>query len=279
MNIPEAIEAGLFVQFVYGSWNSSGQTTNLDGAEVVSGPNTPVIAGKSYKVLKTIYSNDLATDISPNRPLVEGYKTIGIVAVDRANPQSLVIAVRGTEGIWEWLQDIKFLQIPFANVAGAGLTEDGFTDMYYSFSFTPGNSNTFVKDLLAMIPSGSTVTVVGHSLGSALSTLLALDISAHSSLNVISYTYASPRVGDLTFQTLFNHIVPNTYRIDNRLDIVPKTPPPLFYYHVGDDTELIPPVTVKFDLACEHNTATYFNMLATLLGRGDAYPIPAGCLM
>ena len=39
--------------------------------------------------------------------------------------------------------------------------------------------------------------------------------------------------------TSINHIVPNAYRVGNRLDVVPKVPPPLMYFHVGDETELL----------------------------------------
>jgi triacylglycerol lipase len=122
------------------------------------------------------------------------------------------------------------------------------------------------------------LTVAGHSLGAAIATLLALDLSVNSSLPVGLYTLASPRVGDLTFSHLFNHVVPNAYRIDNRFDVVPKTPPPLFYFHVGDETELLPCPTMKLELTCEHYLSSYLNMLATQSHQQAAYPIEPGCL-
>ncbi|HUN83801.1 MAG TPA: hypothetical protein VMU48_05445 [Terracidiphilus sp.] len=279
MNVQAAINAGLFVQFVYNNWNGPSQSTSLDGRAVVNPAGQPVIPGKNYVVLKTIYSNDLATDINPQKPLTEGYKTIGVVAQNGADATDVFIAVRGTEGIWEWLQDFKFLPRPFPNVAGSGVTEDGFTDMYLSFSFTPAPSGTFMKDLAALLPSNAVVTIAGHSLGSALATLLALDLAANTKLSTSLYTLASPRVGDLIFHNLFNHVVPNAYRIANRLDVVPQTPAPPLYFHVGDDTELIPPGTLKHDLGCEHSIDSYFNMLSTLMGQPSAYPIDSNCLM
>jgi len=277
MNVQAAINAGLFVQFVYNNWNGPTQSTSLDGRAVVNPAGQPVIPGKNYVVLKTIYSNDLATDINPQRPLAEGYKTIGIVARNTADPSDVFIAVRGTEGIWEWLQDFKFLPRPFPNVAGSGLTEDGFTDMYLSFSLTPGPTGTFMKDLAALLPSNAVVTISGHSLGSSLATLLALDLAANTKLSVSLYTLASPRVGDLGFYNLFNHVVPNTYRIANRLDVVPQTPAPPLYFHVGDETELIPPGTLRYDLGCEHSIQSYLNMLAVLISQSGAYPIDSNC--
>ena len=273
MNVQAAINAGLFVQFVYNNWNVSSQATDLDGREVVTTAGLPVIPGKSYKVLKTIYSNDLATDINPQRPAVEGFKTIGIVAQNEADDADIFIAVRGTENIWEWIQDFKFLPRPFPNVSGSGLTEDGFTDMYLSFSLTPGPSTTFMKDIKALLLTNAMVTVTGHSLGAALATLFAMDMAANSNFPLSVYTLASPRVGDLSFHNLFDHIVPNAFRVANRLDIVPKTPPPLFYFHVGDETELVPNKMMKFDLLCEHHLTSYFNMLAALIGQQGTYPI------
>lgn len=275
MNIQSAINAGLFVQFVADKWNSSGSTTNLDNQAVVSPTGAPVVAGKSYTVKKTIYACDLATVIDPRK----GWVTIGIVAINDADPNDVVVAIRGTLTVWEWLQDAKFLYKPFTNIPSAPLTEDGFTDMYQSFSFAPEEEHeSFLTDLTGLFPSTATVTIAGHSLGAALATLFALDLAVHSALTLALYTLASPRVGDLSFSQLFNHTVPNAFRIANRLDIVPKVPPPIMYIHVGDETELIPSRSLKFDLACEHHLTSYFNMLGALLGQQDAYPIQPDCL-
>jgi hypothetical protein len=263
VNVQAAINAGLFIQFVYDKWNSVSQATDLNGQPVLTAAGAPVISGKSYKVLSTIYANDLATMLNPARPQLEGYKTIGIVAANEADPTDVYLAVRGTENIWEWLQDLNFLQRPFPNVSGAGLTT---------------GAGSFVKNVVNLLPSNAMVTVTGHSLGAAIATLLALDLSVNSSLPVGLYTLASPRVGDLTFSHLVNHVVPNAYRIDNRFDVVPKTPPPLFYFHVGDETELLPSSTMKLELTCEHYLSSYLNMLATQIHQQAAYPIESSCL-
>lgn len=279
MNIQSAINAGLFVQFVATQWNVGSDTNNLDGKPVLDTNNNPVIPGKSYTVKKTLYACDLATDINSTRPGDQGWKTMGIVAINDADPNDVFVAIRGTLTVWEWLQDAKFLLRPFGRVTGGGLTEDGFTDMYYSMSFTAGNCDgDFIKDLTALFPSTATVTVAGHSLGAAVATLLAFDLAANTSFVPSLYTLASPRVGDLTFSHVFNHVVQNSFRVANRLDVVPKVPPPLMYFHVGDETELVPPMALKFDLGCEHHLTSYFNMLGKLSGQDAAYPIQANCL-
>jgi hypothetical protein len=278
MNNAAAIHAGLFVSFVYARWNSVSATTSLDNMRVqdLSGANLG-----TYQVLKTIYANDLITDFDLDNPGSKGWVTIGVVAANSLTPAEItdvVLAIRGTEGIWEWVQDAKFLPKPFPNTPGGGLTEDGFTDMYQSFSFEAGTCDkNFATDLLKMIPSGARVTVCGHSLGAALATLLAFDMGVRSTLPIVLYTLASPRVGDLTFSHLFNHVVPNAYRVANRLDIVPKVPPPLMYVHVGDETELVPGKDMKFDLGCEHDLMSYFHMLAALDGDAVEYPLKPTC--
>jgi len=279
VNIQSAINAGLFVEFVYENWNKPWQTTDLNGRPVLNTAGGPVIPGKNYTVLKTIYSNDLATDINPQKPQLQGFKTMGIVAQNDADPNDVFIAIRGTEGVWEWLQDVKFLPRPFPNVPGSGLTEDGFTVMYLSFSLTPGPSGgSFLAALSPLIPAGAKVTISGHSLGAALATLLALDMAVNTSIPLTLYTHASQRVGDLSFHNLFNHVVEDAFRVANRLDIVPKTPPPLFYFHVCDETELVPPSSLKFELGCEHSLRSYFNMLGALIGQQANYPLDPKCL-
>jgi hypothetical protein len=283
VTIQAAINAALFVQFVYDNWGTDALSIDLDGKPVVTSKGAPIIPGKTYTVLKTIYANDLATTLNPNRPILEGFKTIGIVAANDADPADIYVAVRGTSTVWEWIQDVNFFMKSFSNVSGSGLTEDGFTDMYQSFSFTAGVNQgpAFIKNLAAVITKSSPkacATIVGHSLGSSLATLLALDLSANTPVQNSLYTLASPRTGDLTFSHLFNHVVPNAYRIANRLDIVPKTPPPLLYWHVGDETELIPGSDLKFDLKCEHILTTYLHLLGALNGTQPLYPLDASCL-
>ena len=279
MNFQSAIHYGFFVQFVALNWNSAGSTTSLNGRKVVDPTGQPVIAGVSYTVRDTIYAYDLATDFALKRGMPPGWVTIGIVAVNDANASDIVIAIRGTANAWEWIQDAKFLLIPFKRVQGGGLSEDGFTDMYNSFSTVSGDTSVpFVERIAPTLPGTARITVAGHSLGAALATLAAFDFGSNTAFKLTLYTLASPRVGDLTFSHVFNHVVQDAYRVYNRLDIVPKLPPPLMYFHVGDETELIPPTTLKFDLGCEHHLSSYFDMLAAQCGTQAQFPIQADCL-
>jgi hypothetical protein len=129
------------------------------------------------------------------------------------------------------------------------------------------------------------VTVCGHSLGGALATLLGLDVAVNTIFkNPTVYTYASPRTGDSAFTAFYDHMVPNTIRVANRMDLVPKLPMPPLYDHVSTPSELnpvqmlpLPPkVLVKPTLACQHILDTYLYLLSLAAG-GEVIPLDPGC--
>lgn len=221
--------------------------------------------GRNYEIITSIYGNDLATDANRAR----GAQTVsyGFVAQDASG--GVVLALRGTEGILEWLHDAAFLQVPCPFLAGAGNSEDGFTAIYSSLSVDSGLANALVTGLagLAFKQAVTSVTVCGHSLGGALTSLLAMDMAANTKFKPAVYSYASPRVGDSLFANTYNALVPDTFRIANRLDIVPKLPlehplPPFpAYTHVNtlvplNSTAAFPP-QIAMTLRCEHILASY----------------------
>ena len=151
------------------------------------------VGGVAYTVVTTIYANDLATDMNPGR--CNRQVSIGLIC--QANGTGdVVIAIRGTEGIDEWIHDAEFLQVTCPFLPGAGHTEDGFTAMYNSLrtAVTPGSPA--VASALATLPfpqAVTSLTICGHSLGGAIVTLLALDVAANTQFkNPTVYTYASP---------------------------------------------------------------------------------------
>ncbi|MDI3313696.1 MAG: lipase family protein [Mycobacterium sp.] len=236
-------------------------------------------------VITTIYANDLATDINPSR----GEDDVSIGLICQANQAGdVVIAIRGTEGIWEWIHDFEFQQVPCPFLAGAGRTEDGFTAMYESLKTgTAPNSPPVVSALttLSFPRPVSSVTICGHSLGGALATLLALDVAANTGFSEPTvYSYGSPRVGDPRFASTFDKLVKNSYRIANRLDIIPALPPAPDYKHVLNPYELnpillLPPppkVLVKFTPGCEHSLVTYLHLLSRQSG-GPPIPLETRC--
>jgi hypothetical protein len=242
--------------------------------------------GTDYTVVTTVYANDLATDMNPARGA--DLVSIGLV-LQAAGTGDVVIALRGTEGILEWIHDAEFLQVPCPFLTGAGRTEDGFTAMYSSLRTGVAAGSPTVVGALATLPFTQPVgslTVCGHSLGGALATLLALDAAANSGFkDPTAYTYASPRTGDPLFASTYDQVVPLTFRIANRLDLVPKLPFPPFYEHVQALFDLnpvrllpLPPkVLVKPTLLCEHVLDTYLHLLSVVAG-GPVFPLDPTCV-
>ncbi|MGB0068359.1 MAG: lipase family protein [Isosphaeraceae bacterium] len=245
-----------------------------------------LIAGNTaYTVVTTIYANDLATDINPGR----GNKEVSIGFIcQAAGTGDVVIAIRGTEGIQEWINDAHFLLVTCPFLAGAGNTEDGFTAMYNSLRTGAAAGSPTVLNALATLPFAqpvSSVTICGHSLGGALVTLLALDLAANTNFkNPTVYSYGSPRTGDPLFVSTYNQVVKNSFRIANRLDLVPKLPFPPDYDHVLALQELnpiqlfpLPPkILVKLTFACEHSLDSYLYLLSVVSG-GPLLPLDPTC--
>src|ERR1700676_1348767 len=163
-------------------------------------------ANAAYQVVSSIFADDLATDMNPERGNAQ--VSIGLILQAQASGEA-VVAIRGTEGIREWIQDAKFLSVPCPFLAGAGNTDDGFTDMYNSMAIgTEAGAATVTSSLetLPWIKPVTSLTICGHSLGGALATMLALDVAANADPpfnNPMVYTYASPRTGDTSFVNMY----------------------------------------------------------------------------
>ena len=229
-----------------------------------------------YQLVNTIYGNDLATDINPIKDIVP----FGFIAKAPAPANDFVVAIRGTASIWEWVQDARYNKVtcPFAN--GAGQTEDGFTDVYMSMVCAANGSLPRLVDVLKALftaTPGATLTITGHSLGASLATLLALDVKENAGVAPSVVTFASPLVGDAQFTLTYNTEVPDTWRIANRVDLVPKVPPVFWGY---DEVNQLFPVNsfgkVKLVPACAHHLTTYLYLLSQL-GPGGNFPIDADC--
>jgi hypothetical protein len=258
-------------------------TYAIQPTDLVNRAGTAIdVGGTAYMIVTSIYANDLATEM--NLPRGTSIVSMGLILQSPAG--EVVIAIRGTEGIWEWVQDGRFLQVPCPFLAGAGNTEDGFTAMYQSMQTgTAAGSPTVVNALKTMVfpVAVSAVTICGHSLGGALATLSALDIAANTKYtDPTVYTFASPKTGNATFVAAYNHVVPDMYRVANRLDIVPNLPPaPLYSDVLGayelNPVQLLPPkILVNPSLACEHTLDSYLYLLS-LQTNGPVLPLDAGC--
>src|SRR4029077_1476984 len=109
-----------------------------------------------------------------------------------------------------------------ALVAGGAI--DGLDDLV-GFTSNGVSFPEFVDSRIA--PSGAEVFVAGHSLGGALTTVLApwlvYRLSQSNAHNVvIPYTYAAPTAGNAVFASFYTGLFQNSYRYHNVIDVVPK---------------------------------------------------------
>jgi len=268
------------------NWNTAVQYARLVQIAESVPPHAPYAPAEinqvqqaGYNFLETVYGDDLATDADPH---LGDVVTFGFLAVSPATKE-LVAVIRGTDTLLEWLHDAAYLMVPSPIAGSHGLTEDGFTAVYRSLRIGPGKGAAAAKDSIQSYLDARTaasVTVTGHSLGGALTTLLTLDVGLNTSCRTpTTYTYASPRTGDHAFAGCFNAAIASSYRIANRQDLVPKLPPilPLPYEHVNTQYELNPPPNaINPTIPCQHHLTTYLWLMGRLAGT-SAYPVDAGC--
>ena len=225
-------------------------------------------------------------------------KFYGIVVREIKNPDSRIIAIRGTEGAIEWIDDAAALPVPFRQVPSAGRVAYGFDKIYDSLKVVPSLlpedramgpetaaplAGSFGEQLHQLAlrreaarrgramradearPSRPTV-VTGHSLGSALATLFVLENDARRRFEVATLcTFASPRVGNLEFARRFDQLPITSWRIVNSLDVVPRLPPHipmvLEYDHVDTEYSFRSSDFAKNSLLCWHTMETYLHWL------------------
>jgi Lipase (class 3) len=224
----------------------------------------------------------------------------GIVVHEVNNPDSRIIAIRGTEGAIEWLDDAAALLVPFRETPSAGLVAYGFDKIYTTMKVVkrplPGApvpaiaaspaqfSGSFADQLEQLAQSRESerglkapyekgrirpprpTVVTGHSLGAALTTLFVMENDAKGRFDLSTLcTFASPRVGNTEFVHLFNKLPIDSWRIVNTKDIVPKLPPHapilLDYGHVDLACPFDSSPFAKNNLHCWHDMRTYLHWL------------------
>lgn len=191
-------------------------------------------------------------------------KFYGFLARHKEQKHNFVLAIRGTEGWVEWLDDAMARLVRFRQVPNCGRVERGFDKIYSTLKVvkryigagvTPAAQTTgaaapapapqimqgtFGEQLEQLTdtleepevmalpkerrPRRSFV-VTGHSLGSALATLFVMRNKEKNRFDITTIcTFASPRVGDAKFAEQFNALPMDSWRIVNCQDLVPKLP-------------------------------------------------------
>lgn len=191
----------------------------------------------------------------------------GFLACSNADKTKYAAVIRGTANPSEWIEDIEFVPQP-APAPMTGKVENGFFSIYASMKYTPVGGTVLmpVVDGIAAAVGANQLTVLGHSLGSALATYLALDLSISGKLpNPLSACiFASPRAGDATFAGYVDAKVAS-YKVYNyALDIVPKVP--LFFdYSALPKATIFQPAdaqaVIQHTLGGNHHAICYAAML------------------
>lgn len=168
-----------------------------------------------------------------------------------------IIVFRGTQTTVEWINNFTAIQKEYTDPLSGqyfGKIHEGFMKNY--LRIVQPLPREVAQALNPRIPC----YITGHSLGASLAVLAALDIAVNLAQlreQIQLYTYASPRVGNLTFATVHAKHVPNSYRVVNLADSIPLMPPTQAigtYLHVGQEWSFL---SQKGDFMPNHVVDTY----------------------
>ncbi|KAF8412453.1 hypothetical protein HHK36_000417 [Tetracentron sinense] len=162
---------------------------------------------------------------------------IGYVAVcqdkeeiTRLGRRDIVIAYRGTATCLEWLENLRATLTPL-NVGSGPMVENGFLSLYTSKTATCPSLQEMVREEITRLLQSYgdepiSLTITGHSLGAALATLTAYDITTtlKRSPLVTVMSFGGPRVGNRNFRQQLEKKGSRILRIVNSNDPITKVP-------------------------------------------------------
>jgi hypothetical protein len=194
----------------------------------------------------------------------------GYLARNRMHPETYAVAIRGTNGFAEWVIDADFVPRA-AEVWPDVKVEQGFWSIYDSMTLVDLNGDQIgvkAADGVAKVVGGDgTVTICGHSLGSALATYFSYDVAKLIGVRATACLFASPRTGDHAWAASYHATVSNYRLVNYLLDVVPYVPfdaPPIQYSTLLGAAILQPAsaqADVRFDIGCNHNLICYCAMI------------------
>ncbi|CAO2209614.1 unnamed protein product [Urochloa humidicola] len=248
---------------------------------------------------------------------------IGYVAVStdeetaRIGRRDIAVAWRGTITRLEWVADLTANQRRLSDMGvpcpdPSVKVEMGFAELYTGkdagcrFCRYSAREQALaeVRKLVELYHSRGeevSVTVTGHSLGSALAMLNAFDIAetgANANAPVCVFSFAGPRVGNPGFRRRFEtELGVRALRVVNVHDTVPKVPGVVFneaapfpeavlravdglgvggvYAHLGVplalDHEASPFLKRTMDISCYHNLEAHLHLLDGFRGAGEGF--------
>ncbi|KAJ4787934.1 Phospholipase A1 [Rhynchospora pubera] len=298
------INYGEMAQAAYDGFNQERRSPNLGAARYKESnllQKVQVSMPNAYTITKYLYATssiDVPDAFIVKLPSKES-NWMGFVAVATHKAKALLgrrdilVAWRGTIQTLEWVNDFDCTLTSASELVGPTEPDDGEPMVHRGFLsiYTSDNPNsrfdkrssreqvlTETAKLMDKYSNEETsITITGHSLGAALSTLCAIDI-ASKHLNCPSYSrlkscpvtaiiFASPRVGDYNFQKAYSKQLDlKLLRVRNVMDIVPNVPPPNPYCDVGVELTIdltkSPYIKNPGDAVTWHNLENYLHGVA-----------------
>ena len=224
------------------TWCDANGVIEYDATPAI--PPSPSLPRTLMSICKAVTANNCSSQTLPPPP---GYESATRLVIP--NPQypseqdmyayvfatadggTVLICFTGTKLLGQWLDDVTYQQTMPTFALGTPAEEAamkihvGFETIYSALR----------PALLAVFQKNNKpprqLIITGHSMGGALSTLCALDMTLLFASGrkprptIYHYSFASPRVGNAEFATLFDAHVPQSVRIANLADIVPTLPP------------------------------------------------------
>ena len=264
---PEAVDFGYLVAFAEGMYAPQSVTPG-DGARVTAAGWDIV----GHLIARDSILPDMSS-LGPNDPKALQLGPLvfyGYLARNHADPTRYVAAIRGTNGFAEWVIDADFFLRDAPSSPGAKV-EQGFWSVYDSmmlFGLDGVQIGAKAADGIASVVGQATVTICGHSLGSAVATYLSFDVGKLMGARASACLFASPRTGDLAWTAAYAATVATCRLMNYVLDVVPYVPldaPPGLQYSTLPSAEIILPsaaqAEVRFDLICDHTIICYCAMI------------------
>lgn len=129
-----------------------------------------------------------------------------------------LISFRGTKEIVDWATNLNAEMVQFKE--GVGIVHAGF---YKAFTSVKPIIDTVVMGMNPDKP----ILICGHSLGGAITNLVAAYLRKLGHSKIMIYTFGSPLVGDTDFTYHYSKVQEIiSYRFVHNQDLVPMVPPP-----------------------------------------------------
>lgn len=179
---------------------------------------------------------------------------------------SAIFAFSGTFSLSEWVSDFQYELVPATELNGykeGVMCHGGFYDVYLSirsqlWNWWKNMNNKSMNNNISNINNNNITDlyITGPSLGGALSTICSFDF-ADVNTELIHYSFAAPRSGNVEYAKIFNDRVPQSMRINNTEDIIPALPPATINDNTFEQTTGNVPFTRSLGSLKDNHTTAY----------------------